>query len=188
MSVNLPQSVQNSNNIGSFKPESQDLEEMSLEQIIMLYTQFLDKHMTQTAAQGRNVLGQMQSRSDLARNAQDMANRVEEQIAEAAKEGDKATRELPEQVIEFMEKNNVTVDGKNIKKYLEENGNKLDQGKLKAVKSALDTKQGRETDLQTSLQFKMQQCTQRYQSDMTTDNQIFTALNELRKNIANNIR
>ena len=68
---------------------------------------------------------QMQQKSDVSRTAQDMANRVDEKVAEAAKEGDKATRELPQDVVNYMRDNGFKVDGKTIDQYLKENGNHL---------------------------------------------------------------
>ena len=65
---------------------------------------------------------QMQKKSEVSRTAQDMANRVDEKVAEAAKEGDKATRQLSPEVINYMRDNGFTVDGKTIDKYLEANG------------------------------------------------------------------
>lgn len=65
--------------------------------------------------------GQMQAKADVSRSAQDMANRVDEVIARVAKEGDKATGQLPPEVVKYMKDNGFSVDGKSISDYLKTN-------------------------------------------------------------------
>ncbi|MDR5616350.1 MULTISPECIES: secretion protein EspA [Arsenophonus] len=64
---------------------------------------------------------QMQIKSQMARDAQDMANRVDEIIAKIAKEGDKALEKLPPDVIDYMRNHGVTVDGMSIDDFLQQN-------------------------------------------------------------------
>ena len=65
--------------------------------------------------------GQMQAKADASRTAQDMANRVDEMIARVAKEGDKATGQLPPEVVKYMQDNGFSVDGMSISEYLKTN-------------------------------------------------------------------
>ena len=50
--------------------------------------------------------------------------------------------------------------GKSIDQYLQENGPNLDQGKLQAVKAALETVSNRASDFVTQAQLKIQKLTQ----------------------------
>ncbi|MDA0116457.1 secretion protein EspA [Vibrio sp. T11.5] len=131
---------------------------------------------------------QMQKKSEVSRTAQDMANRVDEKVAEAAKEGDKATRTLPSDVVTYMKDNGFTVDGKSIDKYLQENGNNLDQGKLKAVKASLETVSNRASDFVSQSQLQLQKLMQTYNVTVSLLNSMQTMLAEMNKSIAQNIR
>lgn len=59
---------------------------------------------------------QMTQKTDVSRDAQDMANRVDRAIAELEKADSKA--ELPEDVIKYMRDNNILVEGKTIDEFL----------------------------------------------------------------------
>ncbi|CAM2880002.1 secretion protein EspA [Vibrio neptunius] len=133
---------------------------------------------------------QMQKKSEVSRTAQDMANRVDEKVAEAAKDkdGDKATRQLPSDVVTYMRDNGFTVDGKSIDKYLQENGNNLDQGKLKAVKASLETVSNRASDFVSQSQLQLQKLMQTYNVTVSLLNSMQTMLAEMNKSIAQNIR
>ncbi|KFI12300.1 secretion protein EspA [Vibrio coralliilyticus] len=131
---------------------------------------------------------QMQKKSEVSRTAQDMANRVDEKVAEAAKEGDKATRQLDPEVINYMRDNGFTVDGKTIDKYLEANGKDLDQGKLKAVKASLETVSNRASDFVSQSQLQLQKLMQTYNVTVSLLNSMQTMLAEMNKSIAQNIR
>ncbi|MGI2190667.1 secretion protein EspA [Shewanella baltica] len=65
--------------------------------------------------------GQMQQKADVSRQAQEMANRVDEAIAQVAKQGDKATANLPADVVKYMSDNGFEVDGMSICAYLDHN-------------------------------------------------------------------
>ncbi|AQS36195.1 type III secretion system translocon protein, EspA family [Shewanella psychrophila] len=65
--------------------------------------------------------GQMQQKADVSRQAQDMANRVDEVIAQVSKGDDKATEKLPPDVIKYMSDNGFKVDGMTIDNYLSKN-------------------------------------------------------------------
>ncbi|RLV59314.1 secretion protein EspA [Parashewanella curva] len=61
---------------------------------------------------------QMQEKAKVSRDAQDMANMVNEKIADVSKQGDKGADALPDDVVNYMRENGVKVDGKSIDTYL----------------------------------------------------------------------
>ncbi len=65
---------------------------------------------------------EMQQKAKVSRDAQNMANEVNEIIAEVSKQSnpDTARRPLPADVIKYMEENDVKVDDKTIDQYLDE--------------------------------------------------------------------
>ncbi|KJY94146.1 secretion protein EspA [Vibrio neptunius] len=210
--------------------------------------------------------GQMQAKADVSRTAQDMANRVDEVIARVAKEGDKATGQLPPEVVKYMQDNGFSVDGMSISEYLKTNdpsakyldklkakinacgpegmqsyswqdvvtymdqhgikvdgkracdyiwslpevgymsgqriskahmqhiadtlqaSGGLDQGKLKAVKAALDTVSNRASDFVSQSQLQLQKIMQTYNVTVSLLNSMQTMLAEMNKSIAQNIR
>lgn len=112
----------------------------------------------------------IQNASKRARDTQEMANRMDEVIAEAAK-GDNTTREnVPEDVINYMRDNHITVDGLSITDYLKKNGNAdgaLDKGGLQAVKAALDNSAGRDSDMSAQAQLVIQKAVQMLNAAIT---------------------
>lgn len=62
---------------------------------------------------------QMSDKTDVSRDAQDMANRVDRVIAELVEADDIGA--LPEDVIDYMRENNILVDGKTIDEFMSEN-------------------------------------------------------------------
>lgn len=131
---------------------------------------------------------QMQHKSDVSRSAQDMANQVDEIIAEVSKKGDKATGELPQAVIDYMRKNGITVDAMSIDDYIKKHGDKLDQGQLQAVKAALETVSNRASDFVSQSQLQLQKVMQSYNVTVSLINSMQTMLAEMNKSIAQNIR
>ncbi|RSD30938.1 secretion protein EspA [Vibrio pectenicida] len=209
---------------------------------------------------------QMQAKADVSRNTQDMANRVDEVIAQVAKEGDKSTGKLPPEVVKYMKDNGFSVDGMSISDYLKENdpsskyleklqakinasgpegmqsyswqdvvtymdqhgikvdgkracdyiwslpevgymsgqqvskehmqhianalqaAGGLDQGKLKAVKAALETVSNRASDFVSQSQLQLQKIMQTYNVTVSLLNSMQTMLAEMNKSIAQNIR
>lgn len=109
----------------------------------------------------------IQSKANEARDTQDMANRVDAMIAEAATGDDKTRKSLPDDIIIYMNNNQITVDGKNIYDYLKEHNNSLDKGQLQAVKAALDTSANRDTDIVTQGQLTIQSLSQKLNSVIT---------------------
>nr|VUD22559.1 pathogenicity island 2 effector protein SseB [Salmonella sp. NCTC 7297] len=93
---------------------------------------------------------EIQKNSERARNTQQKSNEMDEVIAKAAEEKDPKTKEeVPADVIEYMRKNGILIDGMTIDQYMVKFGDrgKLDKGGLQAVKAALDNDANKGTDL-----------------------------------------
>ncbi len=134
---------------------------------------------------------QMQQKADVSRQAQDMANQVDEVIANVSKDGDKAVGKLPDDVVKYMHDNGFTIDGMTIDKYLAKNdpdGKGLDKGKLQAVKAALESVSNRASDFVSQSQLQLQKIMQTYNVTVSLLNSMQTMLAEMNKSIAQNIR
>jgi len=82
---------------------------VTMEEMMLMFTEL---------AQGK--FKQMQDKTSVGRDATDMANRIEGIIAKLASGED--VGELPADVIDYMDKNNVQIGGVSIKEYLKANG------------------------------------------------------------------
>ena len=108
--------------------------------------------------------------AERARQTQQMSNRMDEVIAEVAKGDDKKRAKVPDDVIQYMQANGITIDGMTIDKYIQKNGDKdgsLDKGELQAVKAALDNSANRDTDLMTQGQLTIQKMSQQMNAVIT---------------------
>ncbi|HCL4432664.1 TPA: SPI-2 type III secretion system translocon protein SseB [Salmonella enterica] len=113
---------------------------------------------------------EIQKNSERARNSQEKSNEMDEAIAKAAQEKDPKTREkVPEDVIEYMRRYGITVDGMSIDDYMKEFGapGELDKGGLQAVKAALDNDANRNTDLMSQGQLIIQKMSQQLNAVLT---------------------
>ncbi|HDL7993130.1 TPA: chemotaxis protein, partial [Yersinia enterocolitica] len=135
----------------------------------------------------RESFKHMRERANYANDVQDMSNRVDEVIADAAKGDDKTKKPLPDDVIDFMRKNNINVDGMNIDDYLKKNGPELDKGQLQAVKASLDNEKNRATDTNTQEQLQIQKATQSCNVCSTNISTLQTGLKDLLMTIARNL-
>lgn len=134
---------------------------------------------------------QMQDKADVSREAQSKANEMDEKIADCNKKDnpDKATADVPKDVVDYMRENGVTVDGKGIDEYIKDNGgNPLDKGKLSAIKAALETQSNRASDFVSQSQLQLQKIMQTYNVTVSLINSMQTMLAEMNKSIAQNIR
>lgn len=129
---------------------------------------------------------QMQASTKDARNTQEMANRVDEVIAKAAKGDNKTREQIPDDVIKYMTDNGILVNGMTIKDYIktqsEKRGEKpglLDKGSLQAIKAALDNRVSVKTDLSTQLQMNIQKIMQVYNALTTQLTELIKKLGEL---------
>ena len=116
-----------------------------------------------------NLFSQIQTSTERARNTQDMSNRMDEVIADAAKGDDKTRKPVPDDVVNYMRENGIHVDGMSIDDYISQHGdaNGLDKGSLQAVKAALDNSANRDTDLMTQGQLSIQKMTQEINAVIT---------------------
>ncbi|ELM1620051.1 SPI-2 type III secretion system translocon protein SseB [Salmonella enterica] len=113
---------------------------------------------------------EIQKNSERARNSQEKSNEMDEAIAKAAQEKDPKTREkVPEDVIEYMRRYGITVDGMSIDDYMKKFGapGELDKGGLQAVKAALDNDANRNTDLMSQGQLIIQKMSQQLNAVLT---------------------
>ncbi|MFP2694218.1 secretion protein [Enterobacter ludwigii] len=115
------------------------------------------------------LFGKINTSTDRARNTQDMSNRMDEVIADAAKGDDKTRKPVPDEVVKYMRDNGILVDGMSIDDYISKNGGTdgLDKGSLQAVKAALDNSANRDTDLMTQGQLSIQKMTQEINAVVT---------------------
>lgn len=116
-----------------------------------------------------DLYGNIKKSTERARNTQDMANRMDEVIAEAAKGDDKTRKNVPDKVTKYMDANGILVDGMSIGDYISQHGGSegLDKGSLQAIKAALDNSANRDTDLMTQGQLTIQKMTQQINAVIT---------------------
>ncbi len=113
---------------------------------------------------------EIQKNSERARNTQQKSNEMDEVIAKAAEEKDPKTKEeVPADVIEYMRKNGILIDGMTIDQYMDKFGDhgKLDKGGLQAVKAALDNDANKGTDLLSQGQIIIQKLNQEMSAVLT---------------------
>ncbi|EKT8859838.1 pathogenicity island 2 effector protein SseB [Salmonella enterica] len=113
---------------------------------------------------------EIQKNSERARNTQQKSNEMDEVIAKAAEEKDPKTKEeVPADVIEYMRKNGILIDGMTIDQYMDKFGDhgKLDKGGLQAVKAALDNDANKGTDLLSQGQVIIQKLNQEMNAVLT---------------------
>lgn len=114
------------------------------------------------------LFGKINTSTNRARNTQDMSNRMDEVIADAAKGDDKTRKPVPDEVVKYMRDNGILVDGMTIDDYIKHGGTDgLDKGSLQAVKAALDNSANRDTDLMTQGQLSIQKMTQEINAVVT---------------------
>lgn len=131
----------------------------------------------------------IQMSSERARNTQEMANRMDEVIAEVAKGDDKTRGQVPDDVVKYMLNNGISVDGVNIRDYIAQHGGAegLDKGSLQAVKAALDNSVSRDTDLVTQGQLVLQKTTQQLSAALQYLSNLVDAWMTLLKSFAQKI-
>jgi len=148
---------------------------VTMENIMLLFTELANAKFEQ-----------MSKKTEVSRDAQDMANRVDALLASLADA--KATAELPADVIAYMRENNIEVNGMSIDKFLAENGTNLNKADLTAVKSALESHSGRASDFVQQNQLKLQQLMQNFNTAVTMANSVQSMNAESTKSIAQSIR
>lgn len=108
--------------------------------------------------------------AERARKTQQMSNRMDEVIAEVAKGDDKTRKKIPDDVIQYMRDNGISINGETIDQYIKKSADAsgtLDKGGLQAVKAALDNSANRDTDLMTQGQLTIQKMSQQMNAVIT---------------------
>ena len=131
-------------------------------------------------------LDDMQKKSNISRDAQDMANKVEATLARYVKAEDKEP--LPKEVADYMRDNNILVDGKTIDEFLGTPPRELDKADLMSVKASLESVSGRAADFVQQNQLKIQQLMTNYNTAVQMANSLQSMLAESNKGIASAIR
>ncbi|RQR48101.1 secretion protein EspA [Burkholderia sp. Bp9126] len=131
-------------------------------------------------------LDDMQRKSSISRDAQDMANKVEAALAKLIKDTDKT--ELPDEVVKYAKDNNILVNSKSIDDFMKDKGGRLDKADLMSVKASLESVSGRASDFVQQSQLKMQQLMQNYNTAVQMINSLQGMLAESTKGIASAIR
>ncbi|EJI6849228.1 SPI-2 type III secretion system translocon protein SseB [Salmonella enterica] len=130
---------------------------------------------------------EIQKNSERARDSQEKSNEMDEVIAKAAQEKDPKTKEpVPEDVIDYMRRYGITVDGKTIDDYMAEFGDhgKLDKGGLQAVKASLDNDANRNTDMMSQQQLIIQKMSQQLNAVITQLTSLISKWGEISSMIA----
>jgi len=129
----------------------------------------------------------MTTKTEISREAQDMANRVKAILAKLTKPEETAA--LPQEVIQYLRENNILVEGKTIDDFLiGKDVSELGQGDLKAVEMSLESASGRASDFVQQNQLKLQQLMQNYNTAVQMTNSLQSMLAESVKSIASSIR
>jgi len=150
---------------------------VTMENVMLLFTELANAK-----------FAQMTDKMGVSRDAQEMANRVDRELAKLAKPEE--TAKLPPEVLEYMRKNNILVDGKQtIDEFMDDDANKaLTKDQLTAVKSSLESASGRASDFVQQSQLKLQQLMQNFNTAVTMANSIQSMNAESTKSIAQSIR
>ncbi|EOF6508911.1 SPI-2 type III secretion system translocon protein SseB [Salmonella enterica] len=130
---------------------------------------------------------EIQKNSERARDSQEKSNEMDEVIAKAAQEKDPKTKEqVPEDVIDYMRRNGITVDGLTIDQYMAKYGDhgKLDKGGLQALKASLDNDANRNTDMMSQEQLMIQKTSQQLNAVITQLTSLISKWGEISSMIA----
>ncbi|AUH50671.1 secretion protein EspA [Chromobacterium sp. ATCC 53434] len=141
----------------------------TMEDIMLLFTELANAK-----------FDQMSKKMEVSRDAQDMANKVEALLADIT--DPKATKKLPQDVLDYMKANGISVDS------VENLGGDLKKDALTAVKSALESFSGRASDFVQQSQLKLQQLMQNFNTAVTMANSVQSMNAESTKSIAQAIR
>jgi len=147
----------------------------TIEKIMLLFTELANAKFEE-----------MGNKTEVSRDAQDMANRVDALLAGLADAQSQA--ELPADVIAYMHENKIEVNGMSIDQFLAENGPELNKADLTSVKSTLESFSGRASDFVQQNQLKLQQLMQNFNTAVTMANSIQSMTAESTKSIAQAIR
>ena len=129
---------------------------------------------------------QMSKKMDVARDVQDMANRLEIIMSKLEKDSDPG--EMPADILKYMKENNILIGDKTVDEFLAENGGTWTKKNLESVKVALESAGGKASDFVQQSQLKLQQLMQNFNTAVTMANSIQSMNAESTKAIAQSIR
>ena len=129
---------------------------------------------------------QMSNKMAVARDAQNMANKVEIALTKLAKDGD--TAEVPADVIEYLKQNNILVEDMTIDEYVAKHGTSMPKSCLLSIQKSLEHTSGTASDFVQQSQLKLQQLMQNFNTAVTMANSIQSMNAESTKSIAQSIR
>jgi secreted effector protein SseB len=130
----------------------------------------------------------IQLKTQISRDAQDMANKVEQALSKI-QDPTKDSQAVPADVVKYMRDNGILVSGRSIDQFLDNNsGKELNKGDLSAVKAALESVSGRASDFVQTSQLKIQQIMQTYNITISMINSMQSMGAEANKSIAQAIR
>jgi secreted effector protein SseB len=135
-----------------------------------------------------HMFDDIQKKTQISRDAQDMANAVEQALSKI-QDPTKDRNAVPADVIQYMRDNGILVNGRSIDQFLgNDSGRQLDKADLSAVKSALESVSGRASDFVQTSQLKIQQMMQTYNITVSMINSLQSMAAEANKSIAQAIR
>lgn len=135
-----------------------------------------------------SMFDDIQKKTQISRDAQDMANQVEQALSRI-QDPTKDTQAVPADVVQYMRENGILVNGRSIDQFLDNNsGKQLNKADLSAVKSALESVSGRASDFVQTSQLKIQQIMQTYNIAISMINSLQSMGAEANKSIAQAIR
>lgn len=171
-----------------------------------LTTLYMFMQMLSDQASGKYAA--MNESSEQSRTTQQHLTAIDALIAAASKGGDGALQNLPDEVIRFIEDNNIQIpgvyedggwigkgkisyyfgNGPSLADYDDRADFKLDLAGLNAVKSSMDNFANRASDFVSSSQLQLQKIMQTYNVNVSLINSMQTMLADMNKTIAQGIR
>ncbi|WP_325326898.1 secretion protein EspA [Trinickia sp.] len=132
----------------------------------------------------------IENKMKVSENAQNMANRMENVIAKIS-DPTKDHEEVPQDVIDYMAKNGILVDGKSVNDFIsasKESDGKLNKANLMDIKSALESQSTEASNFVQTSTLKIQQIMQTYNIAAQMTNSLQSMGAEMNKSIASSIR
>lgn len=135
-----------------------------------------------------NLMDGIERKMKISQDAQNMSNEMEAVIAKI-NDPTKDTQSIPQDVIDYMTQDGITVDGKSIMDFLGgDAGKQLNKADLMNVKNALDGQQTEASNFVQTSQLKIQQVMQTYNVATQMVNSLLSMGAEMNKAIASSIR
>ncbi|MDR6201326.1 hypothetical protein [Paraburkholderia graminis] len=139
---------------------------------------------------GAEKFAQIKANSKLARDAQEMANRVDKMISETKQD---YRGIVPYEVAALMRDNNILVDGKNIDEFQNSKWDKnsptpvFSKGDLQAIKAAIDNFVSRQTDIGQQANLEIQKITTTFNYLVEAIKTLISKVGDLNQGIMNKL-